>query len=144
MGQTFTNGGVIYDILRSLKQQRSVKKQNKRKYSALALNLSHAMYLRFVVCFFVEVVVVVVVVWLYLFCFLLTVTCFFVCSFFPCLLVFCRCGCYFCLFVVVLRLYANSQLTRCSLQDPQHVRGDVTQSLYSVIFNRELTSHFIV
>ena len=95
MGQTFTNGGVIYDILRSLKQQRSVKKQNKRKYSALALNLIHAMYLRFVVCFFVEVVVVVV--WLYLFCFLLTVTCFFVCSFFPCLLVFCRCECYFCL-----------------------------------------------
>ena len=84
MGQTFTDGGVIYDILRSLKQQRSVKKQNKRKYSALALNLSHAMYLRFVVCFFVEVVVVVV--WLYLFCFLLTATCFlFVVSFLVCL-----------------------------------------------------------
>ena len=84
MGQTFTDGGVIYDILRSLKQQRSVKKQNKRKYSALALNLRHAMYLRFVVCFFVEVVVVVV--WLYLFCFLLTATCFlFVVSFLVCL-----------------------------------------------------------
>ena len=33
----------------------------------------------------------------------------------------------------VLRLKANSQLTKCSIKDPQNVRGDVTQSLYSVI-----------
>ena len=35
--------------------------------------------------------------------------------------------------VFFFRLYANFQLTKCSIKDPQNVRGDVTQSLYSVI-----------
>ena len=40
-------------------------------------------------------------------------------------------------FVVVVvfffRLYANFQLTKCSIKDPQNGRGYVTRSLYSVI-----------
>ena len=31
------------------------------------------------------------------------------------------------------RLYANFQLTKCSIKDPQNGRGYVTRSLYSVI-----------
>ena len=35
--------------------------------------------------------------------------------------------------VVFFRLYANFQLTKCSIKDPQNGRGYVTRSLYSVI-----------
>ena len=55
---------------------------------------------------------------------------------FACLLVFLS----LCLFLLLLlllffffRLYANFQLTKCSIKDLQNGRGYVTRSLYSVI-----------
>ena len=83
------------------------------------------------VCF----VEVVVVVWFYLFCFLFMIKFFLVCLL-ACLF-FCRCVCSCCCCCCCcfffFRLYANFQLTKCSIKDPQNGRGYVTRSLYSVI-----------
>ena len=138
MGQTFTNGWVINNILWSLKQQRSVKKQEKRPCSALAIwDTQCISFLLLLIVCFVEVVVVGVVVWFDLFCFLFIVICFLFVCLFVCLLVFfSRCVCSCCwqlLLLLFFRLYVNSQLKMCTIKDPQNVRGDVTQSLYSVI-----------
>ena len=116
MGQAFTNGWVIYDILWSLKQQRSVKKQKKRPWSVLAIwDMQCIWFLWLQLVCFVEVVVVVVVVWFYLFCFLFIVICFL----FICLLAwffFCRCVCSCCCCCCFFfRLCANFQLTKCSI-----------------------------
>ena len=117
MGQAFTNGWVIYDILWSLKQQRSVKKQKKRPWSALAIwDMQCIWFLWLQLVCFVEVVVVVVVVWFYLFCFSFIVICFL----FVCLLAwffFCRCvcSCCCCCCFFFFRLCANFQLTKCSI-----------------------------
>ena len=133
MGQAFTNGWVIYNILWSLKQQRSVKKKKKRPCSALAISDMQCIWflLLLLVCF----VEVVVVVWFYLFCFLFMIKFFLVCLL-ACLF-FCRCVCSCCCCCCCcfffFRLYANFQLTKCSIKDPQNGRGYVTRSLYSVI-----------
>ena len=118
MGQAFTNGWVIYNILWSLKQQRSVKKQKKRPCSALAISdMQCILFLWLQLVSFVEVVVVVVVVWFYLFCFLFIVICFL----FVCLLAWFFFVVVFVLAVVVVvvvfffRLCANFQLTKCSI-----------------------------
>ena len=114
MGQAFTNGWVIYDILWSLKQQRSVKKQKKRPWSVLAIwDMQCIWFLWLQLVCFVEVVVVVVVVWFYLFCFLFIVICFL----FICLLAwffFCRCVCSCCCCCFFFQA-ANFHLTKCSI-----------------------------
>ena len=135
MGQTFTNGWVINNILWSLKQQRSVKKQEKRPCSALAIwDTQCISFLLLLIVCFVEVVVVGVVVWFDLFCFLFIVICFLFVCLLACLFFFSLC--LFLLLLLLLlffRLSVNSQLTKCTIKDLQNVRGDVTQSLYSVI-----------
>ena len=97
-------------------------------------NLRHAMYLIFVVA-------ARLFCWGRCCCLILLVLFFvygkiFSCLF-ACLLVFLSLRLFLLLFLLLLffffRLYANFQLTKCSIKDPQNGRGYVTRSLYSVI-----------
>ena len=97
-------------------------------------NLRHAMYLIFVVA-------ARLFCWGRCCCLILLVLFFvydkiFSCLF-ACLLVFLSLRLFLLLLLLLLffffRLYANFQLTKCSIKDPQNGRGYVTRSLYSVI-----------